>query len=889
MATRREWINRLRYLGRRSRFEGDLDDEIRFHIENRAEELQGSGVTRDDALAQAQREFGSVIRVREDSREAWQFRSIEDLAADVRYALRAFRRSPGFTLTAVLSLALGIGANSAIFTAMDAVLWKPLPVANPQSLVLLSATREGRRNIGAFELAFANRLQRARVFSDIVVIDSDGLSFSAGDRAERIVGQTVSTNFFDFLGVPLTLGRGFTRSVDAGPWVPEVVLSYRFWQRRFGGEPGVIGRVVHINTYPFTVVGVSAASFFDLEQGFDPEVRVPRMPLGQELSQIEEVSGSPSGHHVLMARLKPGTSLATAEAAADAQFQEYLRISSHPRIRGQRFRNLHLLPGGRGWEGNLAQFHASLFVLLALVAVVLLIACANVANMLLARAAGRGREIAIRASIGAGRFRLVRQMLTESVLLSMLGGAVGIAVAVWASGLLLHFLPQGHMSLVLNLQPDRRALLFTFLLSLLTGLLFGLVPALQATRGDVPAMLKSDSAASIGERGNAGFRRILVICQVAFSLTLLIAAGTFVRTLSDLRPLDYHAGPDRVLLFTMKPQQEIYTDDRKRLIAAELVRRVSEIPGVARAALAENGPLGSRSSSDWVQLPGHDPVQAEIDWITPGFFDTLGVPRIAGRDFRTSDKPGAPPVTILNQSLAHALFKSENPVGQSLLFSPGKIRPIRFEIVGVMADTHYYSVHKSPQPAAWFTFQESAPYMPTLHVRMNTSSGDATVAAVRHEFDLLDKGFPVFDIKTLERRIEASLARERMVASLSAAFGVLALALAAVGLYGVLAYSVSRRTREIGIRMALGARSGLVLWLVAREALLLVGAGSVAGVAMAAAASRILSQYLAGVSPTGPMILIACTGAMWIIGAVAVSVPAIRACRVDPLSALRHE
>jgi macrolide transport system ATP-binding/permease protein len=882
------WINRLRYLGRRSPFDGELDDEVRFHLESRAAELEESGLNRRDAQAQAHREFGPVARMQENSRAAWQFRWLEELFADLRYALRAFRRSPAFTLTAVLSLALGIGANTAIFSAMDTVLWKPLPVADPQRLVRLTATGANGRSTNQIWADFVRPLRASGVFSDVITLSEDGLSFAYDGRAERIIGEFVSPNFFEFLGVGSVLGQTFSPGVRAGHWAPEAVFSYRYWQQRFAGDPGVIGRVIHLNRYPFTIVGVTPPSFFGITKGNDFELRIPIMPDGQKLAEIAEITGEGKHRRFTIARLKPGTNIARAEAAADALFQEFVRTSPRPQVGRLRVNHLRLLPAEQGWPGPLDDFRAPLFVLLALVAVVLLIACANVANMLLARATSRRRELAVRVSIGAGRFRLIRQMLAESVLLSLLGGALGIAVAFWTDRLLFHFLPQGHMSIVVDLHPDSRALLFAAALSIASGLLFGLIPAFQSTRGDMAATLKADSAASAGETRGARFRKVVVISQVAFSLLLLIVAGLFVRTLGNLRPVDYHVSPEKVLLFSMKPQPELYPQDRIQTMTAELLRRVSALPGVRTAALAEDGPLGSRTSNDDLQVAGGDFVRAADDNVSPGFFDTIGVPLLAGRDFTAADKKGSPPVVIVNQALARALFKNENPIGRTLLMRDGE-KPRQFEVAGIVADTHYYDLHEAPPPTAYFAGGQEGFYLPTLHVRTTTANTADVAAAIRREFDNLDKGFPVFNIKTLELRIQDSMSRERMVADLAAAFGALALLLAAVGLYGILAYSVARRTREIGIRMALGSRAGSVLWLVAREALVLVAAGSVAGIVIAISASRVLARYLFGVSPSDPVTLFACAGVMLAIAAVAVSIPAARAARVDPLVALRHE
>jgi predicted permease len=877
-----EWANRVRHGTRHVRFDQDLDEEIRFHIDARVEELQRSGLPSGEARTQARREFGSVIRTREDSRAAWRFGWLEDLAADLRYALRAFRRSPGFTLTAVLSLGLGIGASSAIFGALDAALWKPLPVADPSRLVHLSLT--GPNGSGeALPSALVQHLRASDVFAGVGVARADGLSFAFDGRAERVVGDMVSSNFFPLLGVSPILGQGFSAEVQAGRWAPEVVLSYNFWRDRFGSDPHVLGRVIRLNTRPFTVVGVSPPSFFGLRRGSDYELRIPILPDGQELPEIQLLTGS--ALRTAFARLKPGDTIARAEARGNAALQAFLRTTPIAPSGTAGSRHLRVLSAATGDAGDVRQLRAPLYVLLALVGVVVLIACVNVANLLLARGMARARELAIRASIGAGRGRLVRQMLAESLLLSLTGGALGLVIARGGSELLLRVLPQGHIRLLLDLRPDGRLLFFTFALSVVVSVLFGLVPALHSTRGDLAATVRSDAAAAIGGPGSARFRKVLVSAQVAFSLMLLIASGVFVRTLVDLRPPDYRQ-PERVLLFTMKPQQEIYSEERRTALSAALIRSVTVIPGVRAAALAENGPLGSRTTYRRVDTPGHAPVEAAADTVTPGFFDTIGMRRRAGRDFSSQDLPTSPLVAVVNQALAVALFEGRNPIGQHLGWS-GDPRARRFEIVGVVDDTHYYEIRTAPQPAVWFAMGQIAPYMPTLHVRTAASDTSAIATTVRREFDAVDKGFPVFNIRTLAARVEDSLSRERLVANLSATFGAVALALTAVGLYGVLGYSVARRTREIGVRMALGCRPASVLWMVAREALALVGMGSLAGGAMAVIAARLLSSYLVGVSAIDAGTLTACALLMLLVAAAAVSIPARRACQVDPMTAFR--
>jgi putative ABC transport system permease protein len=897
-----EWKQEIRQRLQSSRLEpareSAIVEELGAHLDDYYAELLAGGATEAEAERQTLAELGESELLERELRGverpikyepvvlgARRTNMLKDGLQDLRYGLRLLRRSPGFTAVAVLSLAIGIGANSVIFTALDAALWKPLPVADPDSLVRFATSRANRDDTSGVPSAFADGLAKSGVLTDVITQTSDGLSFSYGDRAERIVGEVVSPNFFPALGVAPILGQGFTPEVRAGRWAPEVVLSYRFWKRRFAGAPDVIGRTVHLNTYPFTIVGVSSPAFFDLTRGFEPELRLPGLPAGQRLSQIALLGSSPP----VMARLKPGVTIAQAEAAADIQFQEFLRTTTAPEISRAGYQHLRLLPGARGGSGGLDQFRAPLFALFALVAIVLLIACANVANLLLARATARHRELAVRASVGASRSRLIRQMLAESALLSLLGGSLALAVASWTAPVLLGFLPQGHVGIVLDLHPDARVLLFTFALSFLTSVLFGLAPAIRATRGDLAATLKADSNASIGESRRTGLRQLLVVSQVGLSLTLLIVTGVCLRTVANLRPIEFQASSDRALLFTMKPQEEIYTPERKHLLVTELLRRVSELPGVGGVALAENGPLGSRSDDEWIEAPGHSPIRVDVDWVSPRFFDTIGVPLLAGRDFTAADKQGAPPVVIVNQSLARELFKDETPIGRSLSLSYGRSARRLCEIVGVVADTHYYDVHEAPRPTAWFTFQEYTPYMPTLHVRASTPDTAGVVAAVRHEFDAIDKGFPVFNIKTLELRIEDKLSQERLVADLAAAFGILALLLAAVGLYGVLAYAVSRRTREIGIRMALGATRADVLWMVLKESAWLVVIGIAIGAPMAIAATRLISATLFGLGAADPITIL--VAALLLIGVAAVAsfLPARRAAQVDPMIALRCE
>ena len=652
-------------------------------------------LARSAALAQARREFGSVALMREDSRAAWQFRWLEDLGADVRYCLRAFRRTPVFALTAVLSLALGIGANSAIFTALDAVLWRPLPVAAPEQLVHVSITRGKLPEETDVPAAFASQLRKSGIFAGLAVTQNDGLSFMYDGRAERVIGEMVSPDYFAVLGVQPLLGQSFTPEVRAGHWAAEAVLSYNFWQRRFGGDPSVIGRTIHLNTYPFTITGVSPPGFFGANRGTDYEMRIPILPAGGELAQVEQISGRPDRWLNPVARLKPSDTREQAQAAADAQFQEWLRTTPLRRFQKAHLEHVRLLPGGRGYDEYVHSFQTPLYVLLVLAGIVLLIACANVANVLLARAAARTREIAVRASVGAGRLRLVRQMLAESIVLAVVGGALGLAIANWAAVALFRFLPQGHINLAIDLHPDRRALLFTFAISLLTGLVFGLVPAMQATRGDLAAALKSNSDGAAGDRHGAGFRKTSG-GDAGGLFADAVDRGRAFRAHSLQPPSDreFAANPERVLLFTMKPQPEMYTTSANARLPGTWLPAFPRCPACDRPRL----PRTVRWAAGWTtrthrtarphsatRRRGHD--HSRLFSRRPAFLDWRGV--TSGPEIRRNRRWWLSSIRRWRGRLLVIGIRSAEVLRVPRGKSDGA-----YEVVGVVADTHYYDIHR---------------------------------------------------------------------------------------------------------------------------------------------------------------------------------------------------
>src|SRR2546429_534086 len=679
MSLLRSVASGLRSLFRKERVEGDLDEELRGFLDMAAQEKMKEGMSSKDALRAVRLERGSLEVTKEVVRSAGWESVMETYWQDLRFGLRVLTKNPGFTTVAVLTLALGIGANAAIFNTANAALWRTLPVADPQSLVRLVAVRQDHRESNSLPVGVAEELRRSGIFSDVITRTDDGLSFSYnGSGAERVVGEVVSPNFFAFLGIRPALGQGFSVGVQKGQWAPEVVLSYRFWQRRFGSDPHVLGHSIRLNNYPFTIVGVSPQDFYSLVVGFDPELRVPQMPPGQSLSQSELLS---SRYAEIMARLNPGIGIVQAEAAADAACQQFLRDDQLNRHEVNPTRHIHVASGGRGWQGDLAKYRTSLLVLVGLAGVVLLVTSFNLTSMLLARATTRRRELAVRAAIGAGRSRLVRQMFTESALLAMAAGAVGLAIMSSTGNTILGFLPRGHINVVLDLSPDLRTLWFTAGLTVVAGVVIGLVPALQSTRNNLTLGLKSDSAASIGDARGDIFRQALTIGQVALSLLLLTIAGLFERSMANLRAADPFPQPDRVLLFRMKPQKEFYDGQRIRTLTADVVRRMSTLPGVELAALAEEGPYGSRGAlRSAVHASDGRTVDADMDIVSPGLFATLGIPLFNGRDFSERDNERSKAVVVVDELLAQRLFGSSNPIGK-MIEAPVQGNDVAFEII----------------------------------------------------------------------------------------------------------------------------------------------------------------------------------------------------------------
>jgi predicted permease len=825
---------------------------------------------------------------------------------DVSFALRTFARAPLFVAVAVLSLAFGIGANTAMFSLTDQILVRMLPVKDPGQLVLLSAVgRHYGGNMGWNRISYPmyqDFRDHNSAFGGMFCFRETQLSLSYSGRTERVSGEFVSGNYFPVLGITAALGRLFTAEDDkVQGGHPIAVLSYGFWQRRFAGSPGVIGQKLIINGYPFTVVGVSQPGFSGTDPGSAPEVRVPIMMSGKLMAYLN-LNNRRTRWVTAFGRLKPGISLQEAKASLQPIFHQILQMEvkqkefakASPYMKQQFLKmSMDVLPASKGRSYLRQQFSEPLLVLMATVALVLLIACANLANLLIARATSRQKEIAVRLALGSGRRRILTQLLIESLLLSIAGGVAGLGLAVWMDKALINFLPPSSTPLSISSIPDWRILTFSFALSVLTGIVFGLVPALQSTRPDVAGTLK-DQAGAVTSGASTLARKVLVTAQIALALLLLIGAGLFVRSLRNLKDLDPGFRTANLLAFKVDPTLNGYKEERTNLFYQRLRENMETVPGVQRAALAVVPVLENDEWDQWVTIDSYSPKTGELpdphmNFVSPDYFRTMEIPLLTGRDFRRTDVLESPKVCIVNETFAKKYFGTVNAEGHriGMGIDPGTKTDIT--IVGVTRNTKYESMRDEIPPEVFRPYQQ-LDFATGIVAYLRTAQDPQQIfTSVRRRVHNLDSNVPVFDMVTLERQMEDSLVTERLVALLSTGFGLLATLLAAIGLYGVMAFAVARRTREIGIRLAIGATGKDVLWLVLREVLLLLGIG----IAIALPAAWVLTQTvrsrLYGIQPSDPKSIAAAVLAISAVALLAGFLPARRATRIDPIRALRYE
>ncbi len=835
---------------------------------------------------------------------------LTQVVSDVRFALRTLRRSPLFTTVAVLSLALGIGANTAIFTLLDQLILRLLPVRDPAQLVMIWSTGphmgNNRGDRAASYPMYQDFQQRAQAFSYVFCRFRTSLSATFGGRTERVKGELVSGNYFQALGVKPAIGRLFTPEEDDRVYKghPVAVLSYQYWIARFGGDPSVIGQKIIVNDYPLTVAGVSAPGFTGLDPALSPQIRIPIQMKPLMTPGWDAIGDRRSQWIQIFARMKPGYTADSATASLQPLLTQVLRDElTRPEMKDTSayYRDLFLKrkvrmeQAANGYSQMRQDYGKALVVLMCMVGLVLLIACFNVANLLIARAVSRQKEIAVRLSVGAAKGQLVRQLLIESLVISVSGGLIGLALAVAIIRGLLHFLPTGDAPLMLKADPDLRVLAFNAALALLTGLLFGLAPALQSLRLDLWNTLKDVVGSVSGHASGVRLRKTLVTAQVTFSFLLLAGSGLFVRTLMNLRQTNSgFRDMDRVVSFQLDPSLNGYSVVRIRDLFLRLAANIRATPGVKSAAYAMVPLLSGDEWDSTMGVEGHpaqdgEDMQAYMNGISTDYWKTLGIRLVEGRDFTEQDAGQNVTVAIVNEKFARHFFGNRSALGRHIGFGDRKAVKLPIEIVGVAADTLYEGPREGVHRQVFAPLRQADfPVGAAFYVRTNLDA-ESMFNTLRQKVRELDPALPVYGLKTLAGQLDETLSTERLIAALSAAFGILATLLAALGLYGVMAFVVARRTREIGLRMALGAPAPQVMWMVMRETLALTAIGLVLGVPAALAVSRYVSTQLYGVKPND---LAAGGAALLILSVVAVFagfLPARRASTIDPIQALRYE
>jgi predicted permease len=893
---------------RRSRLEQELDEERRFHIGRYVDDLRAAGVPAGEARRLAHVEFGAVEAHKEECREAVGLRLLDELAGDLRYAGRQLRRSPGFTTIAVLSLALAIGANAAIFSLMEAALWKTIRVRDPEQLRLFSwisgpnrvmngingnmtRTVTGGSTSTSFSYPVFLELQRQNdVFESVFGFKPIGRVTAVIDgEPELIAGELVSGNFFDGVGVRPLAGRPIAEADDTRGSEPVGVIGHGFWARRFGLDPAAIGKRIGINGVSVTIVGVNPPAFTGVEPGQAPDIFLPMQlqPVAWQRRGDVLLNNADVWWVLVMGRLRPAISEANARTRLDAVLQRAVSASLPERADRDRPR-LELLDGSRGLDELREDFLRPLVVLFSLVVVVLLIACANVANLLLARATNRQREISLRRALGATRWRVARQLLTEGLLLALIGGAAGVLLGYSMRNGIPNLLATSWQPGPLQAEFNGRVLGLSVAATLATGILFSLAPAWQSARVDISAALRGASRTVLGlPRWWHG--KPLVALQICLSVLLLVAAGLFVRTLSNLAAVSLGFEPDRVLLFTIAPPRTRYPDERRSLLFDRIHQRVGEVPGIETATLSSDTLLAGGSSQTGIAVDLSRPEERRLAWVNDvgyDFFETMGIPILLGRGIGRLDHAGSEPVAVVNQQFVRELFPGQNPLGKT--FRNGQ-RVLR--IVGVSADARYDRL-RSPFPPTFYRpyLQDDGENLDAMTYEVRTAADQASVvAAIREAVRAIDADLPVFDVRTQDEQIEAGISQEKMFVALAGSFAAVALVLACIGIYGLMANSVARRTNEIGIRIALGAGRRGVLAMILREVLLLAAIGTAAGVATATGLSRYVESLLFGIEPADPLTIGGAVVLMCVIALLASWVPARRASRLEPMTALRHD
>lgn len=820
---------------------------------------------------------------------------MENLLKDIRYGIRMFAKNPGVTLVAIITLALGIGANTAIFSGVSAFLMRPLSVPDPSGLVRPMEITEDRGTTD--EMSYPDYLDyrnQSTSYKGLAAEDMLQVAIDAENQNDVIWGQVVTANYFDVLQVKPVVGRAFLPNEDqAVGGNPVVVLSHNFWQRRMGADPNIAGKTVQLNNRAYQVVGVAPEYFVGTKFALALDFWVP-MSMAEELGRNPGLLAERGSHWLnVLGRLKSDVSLSQASAEMSAIAARLNQAYPDDRAKTTQAKVLSEVDGR--WEDMGGVFKSAGAIAMAIVGLILLIACANVANLMLARAAARRREIGIRLALGANRARLVRQLLTESVLLSILGGGLGLLLAFWVTDLMQGFVPILEYKIVDQFFAiDSRALIFTLIISLATGLVFGLAPAWHSSNPDVVPVLKGDLEATVGGKKRVfGLRNVLVVAQVALSLVVLVCGGLFIKSFRKAQTMDPGFGNANGLIVSLSPSLIGYEEEQTRVFYRQVLERVSKVPGVEAAAFTRTLPLGDSSNSngpilkEGETLPrgsaGRNIMTAVVG---PGYFKTMQIPILEGRDFDDRDQPKTQRVVIVNERMAQMLWPGESAVGKRIFI--GSDSRDGLEVVGVVKTGKYRALAEDPKPFFYYSMGQRRPTTMMLVMRGSVDPR-SLVGAIRSEIQALDRRVPVFGVKTMSEHKTYALWAPSMAASFSLAFGVVAILLSAVGLYSVMAYVVSQRTREVGIRMALGANSSDVMRMITRQGMRLAAIGVGIGLVLAVALAQVLSSLLIGVSRYDVTIFILVPTLLTAVALIACYLPARRATRVDPLVALRYE
>jgi predicted permease len=893
-----------------------LREEMELHLAEKAAELQADGMTAEDARAEARRRFGNVGLKQEESREIWLTRFWSELVQDVRYGCRTMIANKAFTTVAVLTLALGIGANTAIYSLMESILLRSLPVADPESLVVLNwhspppqnASKEwvhvmhgvqglawpgnkGEMVSGMFPYgAFETLREENPVFSTLFGY-FNGLHHNLALRGEATSASTefVTGEYFGGLAVAPAAGRMIESEDDLPGAAPVAVTSFATSQNHFGGPANAIGQSILVDNVPFTVIGVAPPEFFGVDPESAPDVYLPlHTNVLLEGASAARMYADGNFYWIeMMGRLRPGVSMGQAQAALAPRFHQWVATTATTDGERAKLPALILNPGAAGLGSLRRKYSKPLYLLLMMAGLILAIACANIANLLLARAAARRREMAVRLSLGAGRFRVVRQLLTESVLLASLGGAFGVLFAIWGARALTLLLSNGRENFTLRAELNWNVLCATAALTVVCGLLFGLVPAIQSTRPDVMPALKNGRGG--GPRRRA--QQVLVVAQIAGSFLILVTAGLFVRTLGKLHSVQLGYARDNILLFSLDARQAGHRDSEIVTFYADLRKRFESIPGVTSATLSQSSIISAPRAGQAIKGPMKiGPISldgARAMSVGPRFLTTMEIPILAGREIDDRDQPGSKPVAVISERLARTYFGNENPVGRRMTL-PEEKRDL--EIVGVSANVRYGGL-KNEEECAMIVFVAASQFSSDRVTYALRTAGDplSYVKSVDEIVRESDSRVPVTNVATQSAEIDRTISQEVTFAKLCSGFAILALLIACVGLYGTMSYIVARQVGEIGIRMALGAQRGAVVWMVLRRVLILAAVGLVISVPVAFSASRLLKSFLFETQPNNPGIL--ALAAVVLLGAAILAgyAPARRASRIDPLAALRHE